>query len=293
VNAAGSALSAYVKDLVPPGHLARASARLDTAGWLSQSAGPPAAGLLIGAVGPTITLLADAVSYLASALMLRRAPAIPAHPQAGRATDLLGGWKWIAGHSALRHLYLNAMIFGGAVMWSSPLIAVLLLKDMGATAWQYGLVLGVPCLGGVAGALLSPRLAARFGQHRVFVLSGLARSPWLLVMPFLYHPYAVMAVDVCLLLAAGVFNPLFAAYRATVTPPELMGRVIAAWALGSKTVQPLFIVIGGLAATVMNLRTSLLLAGVMCVVSVIALPRIATLDKGALPQMRAEPVSVV
>ena len=270
-----AAAGAYVKDLVPQRDLAKASARLDTAGWLTQSAGPPAGGLLIGAIGPTVTVLADAVSYLASALMLRGAPAIPAHSPSGVGTDLLGGWKWISGHQALRRLYLNAMIFGGAVMWSSPLIAVLLLKEMGATAWQYGLVLGVPCLGGVVGAVLSPRLSARYGQQRVFLLSGLARTPWLLAMPFLHNPYSVMVVDVFLLLAAGVFNPLFAAYRASVTPAELMGRVIAAWALGSKTVQPLFIIVGGLAATALSVRTSLLLAGVMCVASVVALPKVA------------------
>lgn len=286
-----SAAGAYVKDLVPQPHLASANSRLDSVGWLTQTAGPPAGGLLIGAAGATTTVLADAVSYLVSAFMLRRTPTLATTPQTAAARrDLLGGWRFITGHSPLRRLYANAMLFGGAIMWSSPLLAVLILRDLGATAWQYGLALGVPCLGGLAGAILSPRLASRFGQHRIFVLSGLLRTPWLILLPFLGDVYQIMACDTLLLFAAGLFNPLFAAYRATVAPTNLVGRVIAAWALGSRTIQPLFIIIGGAVAALAGTRASLIAAGALCIASSLMMPTTQTLHRH-LPKTAATQAS--
>lgn len=280
-----AASGAYVKSVVPQQHLVSAASRVDTVGWTTQTAGPPAGGLLISAFGPAVTVLADAGSYLMSALMLLRCPPTPPAPPHPQDRGMLTGWRWIAGHPALRLLYLNAMVFGGAVMWTSPLMAVRLLQDLHATPWQYGLTLGVPCLGGLAGALLSPRLAAQAGQHRLLVLSGIGRAPWLLALPFLDNVWAVTVCETMLLLGAGLFNPLFAAYRMTATPDHLMGRVVAAWAMGSKTVQPAFMLLGGIAATVWSTRTSLLLAGIMCLASIACLPRTQRLSDTAEPAM--------
>ncbi|WP_317447750.1 hypothetical protein [Streptomyces collinus] len=43
-------------------------------------------------------------------------------------------------------------------MMASPLMAVLMLDDLGLAPWQYGLALGLPCLGGVLGSRLHPLL---------------------------------------------------------------------------------------------------------------------------------------
>jgi hypothetical protein len=42
------------------------------------------------------------------------------------------------------------MLFGGPVIASSPLIAVFMLNGPGLSARDYGLALGVPCLGAIA-----------------------------------------------------------------------------------------------------------------------------------------------
>ena len=55
-----------------------------------------------------------------------------------------------------------------------------------------------------------------------------------------------------LLFFAGLFNPTFASYRMTVTPDELMSRVGMSWSVATRTVQPLFIALGGLVATLLS-----------------------------------------
>lgn len=263
---------------VPPARHGPHGDRLDTVNWMTQAAGPPAGGALTGIAGPLVTLIADAVSFLASAVLLRRLS--PFAPDSARTQKferrLLAGWAFILSHRGLRPLYLNAMLFGGAIMWSSPIVAVLTLKDMGATPLEYGIALGVPCLGGLLGAVLSPKAVTVLGVHRTLLVFGAARTIWIIPMACVgTGPTAVLmitSVDFCLLLCAGIFNPVFAAYRMNSTPDELMARVGTAWSVGSRTIQPLFITLGGVIATTSTSRRSLLVAGVLCLGSAVLLP---------------------
>ena len=59
------------------------------------------------------------------------------------------------------------------VMMTSALLAVFMLRDLGLSPRDYGLALGLPCLGGVAGSRLAPSLTRRFGPRRVLLASGL------------------------------------------------------------------------------------------------------------------------
>lgn len=65
------ASGAHLKTLVP-GHLrAEANSRMESAFWLTNSAGPPLGSALIGLFGSTITLALDGLSFLASAAGIR------------------------------------------------------------------------------------------------------------------------------------------------------------------------------------------------------------------------------
>ncbi len=63
-------------------------------------------------------------------------------------------------------------------MATAPLLAVLMLGDLGFAPWQYGLAFGLPCLGGILGARLARPLVTRFGRHRVLRTAGTLRACW-------------------------------------------------------------------------------------------------------------------
>jgi MFS family permease len=159
-----------------------------------------------------------------------------------------------------------------------PLETVLMLDVLHFTPWQYGLTVGLPCLGGVLGARLSPRLVRRFGIRRVLIGAGIARTPWLLVIPLarpgLSGVLLMVASSSGLLLCAGVFNPAFAAHRMVITREDMMSRVLAGWSIGGRLTQPLFIAAGGLLATLTDLRTAIAVAGILCLTGIpFLLPR--------------------
>jgi MFS family permease len=271
---------AHLKALVAPEHRAIAMSRFESTDWVCWSVGPPIGGLLISGVGATVTMLVDAVSFLLSALGVRRLrtpePPPPVRTEGQRREDLTAGWRYLLRHPDLRPLFANAVLFSGAVLWVSPLETVYMLRNLGFRPWEYGLVLGLPCLGGLLGARLAPRLSARFGARRVLRWTGVARTPWLLALPFATPgtPGVVvfLAANFGLLLVAGVFNPTYATHRLTVTRDDVLARVVAAWSTGTRSVKPLFIMVGGVVAAVAGVRAALGVGGALCLISAVVLP---------------------
>ncbi|MEU6662033.1 MFS transporter [Streptomyces sp. NPDC046821] len=295
-----AASGAHLKALVLPELRLRANSLFETTNWISVSAGPPVGGLLIGVLGAAATIVVDAVSFLGSALGIRRIRRPEPAPPVRAATSHLGrdiaaGWQYLLRHPGLRPLFFNALLFGGSVMMASPLMAVLMLDDLGLAPWQYGLALGLPCLGGVLGSRLTPLLTRRFGQRRILLVSGVARTLWT-VLPALAPSGAlgvctVVAADFGLLFSAGVFNPSFTTYRMEATPDAFMSRVGTSWSVGSKTSQAAFMIAGGVIADAAGVRWALLIAGVLCMASAVLLPwREGRAGAGGVPAAAAEVV---
>src|SRR3954470_14440644 len=110
-----AASGAYLKALVRPDDLLVANARFESTNWSSIAVGPPLGGAAIGLFGPVTTMVADALSYLLSALGITAIGGREeAPPTAGkspiRAGALIDGWRHILGDPGLRALYLNNML---------------------------------------------------------------------------------------------------------------------------------------------------------------------------------------
>src|SRR3954471_13883999 len=63
-----AASGACLKALVAPEHLLVANARLESTMWTATALGPPLGGAAIGLLGPVTTVIANAISFLLSAL---------------------------------------------------------------------------------------------------------------------------------------------------------------------------------------------------------------------------------
>jgi MFS family permease len=276
-----AANGAYVKSLVPEQIRVRANSRIETVYWTVSTVGAPIGGALISMCGATTTILIDAVSYLLSALGLRSIStheAPPAHqrPDHHWTADIRAGWSYIFAHPVLSRLFWNAMLFGGSIMLTSPLMALLMLRELGFAAWQYGLALGLPTLGGLFGSLCAPKLVTRFGNRVVLLGFGALRTCWLGFMliagPGTIGMIIITTADTLLLLCAGIFNPVFTTYRMNATTDDHMARVGTAWSISSKSIQPAFILLGGLLAAATSTRIAIACAAATLLASSLLLP---------------------
>ncbi|MCX5264656.1 MFS transporter [Streptomyces sp. NBC_00199] len=283
-----AASGAYLKSLLPAEHLLVAGARFESTAWTTTIVGPPLGGLTIGLLGPVATVLADAMSYLLSALGIRAAgghespPARRADTRV-RAGDLLDGWRYILADTTLRPLFFNTALFNGLVMAAQPLLAVLMLGRLGFTPWQYGLAFAAPSIGGLLGSRLARPLVTRFGGHRVLVASGAVRALWPVGLAFV-GPGAgglllVVGVEFGLIFCCGVFNPVYAACRLERTAMDRVTRTLSAWAVTTKASTALLTALWGVLGALLGPRTAIGLAGVLLLATPLLLPRRA----GALP----------
>lgn len=285
-----AASGAHLKALVPAGLRLEANSRFETTFWTATSTGPPIGGLIISWLGATATLAIDAVSFLLSALGVRaiRSPEPEPEPPVMALDhhwrrDVTTGWRYIFAHPGLSALFWNSVIFGGCIMMASSLMSVFMLRDLGLEPWQYGLALGIPGLGGIAGSLCTQRLTKRFGHRSVLLTFGVLRTVWLGLIPLAPAGttglLVIIVADFLLLFSAGVFNPTFITYRMRATADTHMSRVVTAWSISSKSFQPLFIIAGGILAAATSVRFALVIAATVLLSSALLLPWKAGIDE--------------
>jgi MFS family permease len=277
-----AASGAFLKALLRGEDLLVANARFESTTWTAIVLGPPLGGAAIGVLGPVTTVLADGISYLISALGIRAIGGGEARPAradgpALRAGDLLEGWRYILSQSALRPLFFNTILVNGLTMATSPLVAVLMLGELGFTPWQYGLAFGAPCVGGLLGSRLARRFVARYGRRRVMVTSGALRACWSLGLAFVRPGAAgivlVIAVQFGLVTCAGVFNPVLATYRLEQTDADLVARTLSAWSVSSSATIAALTAVWGLLAANTSPRTAIAVAGLLMLATPLLLPR--------------------
>jgi len=289
-----SASGAYLKTLVAREDLLVANGRFESTTWSATMVGPPLGGAAIGLFGPVTTVLADAVSHLLSALGIgaiggrETRPVRPEGPRR-RAGDLVAGWRFILGHPPLRRLFANALLVNALIMATEPLIAILMLDDLGFAPWQYGLAFAVPCLGGLVGSRLARPLVARYGRRAVLLTAGVARVCWPLGLAFVTPGTAgivlVIVVQFGLVTCMGVFAPVLATYRLEQLPDDRVARTLSAWSVSSSTAIAALTALWGVLAEFTGPRAAIAAAGVLILATPLLLPR--RLDPPPSPAGRA------
>ncbi|MFD4945437.1 MFS transporter [Streptomyces sp. NPDC058239] len=277
-----AASGAYLKALVRPDDLLAANGRFESTAWTAAMLGPPLGGAAIGLLGPVVTVVANAVSFLLSAAgiqAIREKEQQPTRTQGQRLrlSDLLEGWRFILAPTELRKLFCNVLLVNGLIMAVSPLMAILMLGQLGFSPWQYGLAFAAPCVGGLVGSRLARQLVPRFGQHRIMTIAGIARACWLIGLVFVRPGFAglvlVIAVEFGLITCCAVFSPVLATYRLNQIPAGLVARTLSAWTVASKASTAALTALWGVLAGFTGPRVAIALAGLAILVTPLLLPR--------------------
>ncbi|WP_086821544.1 MFS transporter [Allokutzneria sp. NRRL B-24872] len=280
-----AASGALVKALAPPEQLLRVNGRFEATMWTASALGPPLGAAALGVFGPVITVVANGISYLLSALALRKVGAEPPPPAKAHRfsrADLVEGWRHVLADPVLRRFFANTLLVNGLIMATSPPFAVLMLGELGFAPWQYGFAFGVACLGGLIGSRVVHPLVARFGRDRVMITAGVLRTCWPVGLGFV-HPgvgglLLVIGVELVLILCMGVFNPVFATYRLERVPKDRVVRVLSAWSITSKAATALFTGLWGVLGGLIGARAAITVAGVLLLATPLLLPSLKLLE---------------
>ncbi len=157
------AAPAFVPSVVPRARLAEANRWLELARSVAYAGGPALGGALVGWIGVSTAYgLAAALSLLA-VLFLAGLPGDepPSGPRRHLLHDLGEGARFAVGHDLLRPILLTAVFFNIAWFVLQAVYVAYAVQNLGLTATEVGVTLGIYGAGMIVGAALAPAIARR------------------------------------------------------------------------------------------------------------------------------------
>jgi MFS family permease len=260
------AWATFFMRIVPREDVVEANAKLSASRSLSFVAGPPAAGGLVQALGAPVTLLADAVSFVASALLVGRIQAEePELPPSGESvrTRLAAGFRFVFGQPAMRAFLGCCATVNLFNLGFNAIVVLFAVRELGLSAAAVGVVMGAGALGGLLGAAIAPAVGRRLGIGPAIVLGSVLFPLPLLLFPLAGGPRPLVLA----LLFAGeflaglgvmIFDIHGNSFMFLVTPEELRPRQVATFRFVNYGVRPIGALAGGALAAAAGLRTALL-----------------------------------
>jgi hypothetical protein len=259
----------YLPELVGTDHLVEGNSKLETTSAGASVAGRTVGGVLIASAGAAVSVLADAVSYVVSALMLlgiagRKQPLhesdLPRERWLrGMRRDILEGLRFLLLHPLLRPIVFCSAAANLFVDMGVALVVLFAVRDLGMTSTAVGLAFSVGSLALLAGAVGAPRIGT--GPTIVSSATLFSLAFVLLALTPRAHPFCFIAAQRGITgFAAVVYNVNQRSLRQAVTPSRLLGRVNASNRFVVYGVSPVRTFVGGILGSALGLRTTFWIA---------------------------------
>ncbi len=275
-------LQSLLPDLVPADELL-AGVSLGTAQYnIGRVVGPALAAVVIAVGSFEAAFAVNAASFLVAvaALAVVRLPLrAPGTDRTGVVARIAAGgraaWAEPGCRAALGLVAVAALLVSPFIALVAGRAGALVGEGERAVARATGLLTTAQGIGAVAGALIVPGLALRFGRRRTLVVS-LAFTP-LLVTAYAWAPGLWSAAAAMTLLGAAYIGAL-AGLQAVVqlrAPVEFRGRVVSLFLVALGTLYPLGALWQGVVGDALGLRwaTTIGAAGLLAVLVGLALVR--------------------
>lgn len=214
--------------VVPKEQLPQASALNEAGFGITNIVGPAFGTVIYQAFGRAVPFVSNVLTYAISAIALMRIKA-PFHtPREAVEHDLpkevAEGLRWMWDNPLIRYM---AFLTGGLnlIAAASPLIIIVLAKQMGASDGEIGVIFSAAGIGGVAGSLVGGRLQRRFTFGQVIIVVAWLEAlcfPLYVVVPSYFLLSAVAGASAFL---GPVYNVVQFSYRLSIIPDHLQGRV--------------------------------------------------------------------
>jgi MFS family permease len=254
--------------------LDRANGYMEATLSAGDEVGGRALGGLLFSLAPAVPLIGDAISFAASALVLRSLPADdpsvePMGPRSSIRADMAAGVRWFVRSRLIR---LLALVVAGLATAESMVAAMLVLiakQRFHLSDRGFGVFLAGTSIGGIVAGIIAGPIIERIGQSRA-LLAGFAIVAasyfWMWATASAVVAAMVMSVQVGAITIAKV---VIITIRQRTIPRALIGRVSTVISTFTSGAQPIGSLLGGFVAYRYGPRSTLLVAGVISAVMLV------------------------
>jgi predicted MFS family arabinose efflux permease len=256
----------YITDLVSRKRLLDANGKRSAVDSIAEISGPALGGALVALWTAPIAILADAATFVASAVLIARIRKPEAHPHPVAHTsfvdDVRTGIHVVWSTPPIRTLFLAMTLFTLCGSFMASLYTLFALRDLGLSPAQLGLAIGCGGIGGLMGAALAAPAAARWGTRRT-LMASLALTA--LMQVFIPLAPAVPWIAMLFLVAQQIVGDgAMTVYlvnettlRQRLLPQEALGRSAATWQVAAGLLTPAGALLGAVLAETFGLRPTL------------------------------------
>jgi predicted MFS family arabinose efflux permease len=243
-------------------------------------AGPAIGGALVQLFSAPIAVLVDALSFVYSAVVIRRLK-VPDRPLEAEAPERLRTRVFKGARFVLANPYLRAGLGCSTTInfftfMAGAMLVLFASRELDLSAGVIGLAFGIGSLGGLLGATIAPRLTRRFGAGTMVVVGAVMFPAPFALLAFAggdaWLSAAVLAA--CEFVAAvGVmlYDINNNSIQASVVPDGMRSRVSGAYTTVNYGCRPLGALLGGLLGETIGIRETFLIAAIGGMASVLFL----------------------
>ena len=276
------AYQSYLPALVRRDQLVEGNAKLEASRSAATIAGPGLAGGLVAAFSAPVAILADAVSYVVSAVLLGaiRKPEVapPREDRRSMKVELAEGLRYVFTHRYQRGVVGAVALsnFFGQLVFS--ILLVFAVRELGLSAGTIGVVLAVGNAGTLAAAFTAGRIGERLGVGRTILLAASLFAPGMLLIALAPEELAIPLITGAMVVVGfgGIlFNVTMISLIQAITPDRLLGRANASRRFVVWGVIPFGGLAGGALGSAIGLRETMVLGalgGLLALVPILLSP---------------------
>lgn len=225
-----------IPSLVRTDQIAEANGKLQSTYELANIAGPGIGGWLIGVLSAPFAIFATVGTYVASFIALlftRDTEKLRAREDHRPLVREIGeGLSWVFGNPLLRRIVGTTGManFFGTI--AQTLVPIFVLRELGLSPQMFGIVFSLSAVGGLVGAIATPRIITWLGEARAIPISAIAFSvaplflPAISLVPAFAFPLLVIQGFI-MSFTILLYNVTQVTFRQRITPPRLLGRMNA------------------------------------------------------------------
>ena len=264
-------IQSMIPQLLESDQLDRGNARLQITGvTLGEFVGAPLSGLLFAA-SIALPFFFGAGGILAAVLLVLTIPLNYSNKPAPESRkeptkfwdDIRFGIRYLYEDKTLFKLVVLTSSIGFFFAASSSTMVLFLTETLDAPIALIGFLFATPAFGAIAGSILTPKLAERFGRTPVMAWSMLGSSILVIVQGFSPNYWVLAALVTLGTAIITAWNILLMSTYHQIIPSELFGRIHGTRRTLVWGMMPIGSLLGGLVASI-DLRLPFIAFGMAC-----------------------------
>lgn len=289
---------AYLPILVKRHQLLDANSKLETSRSSSQVAGPSLAGVVADLIGAPLAILANSISFLASAFFLLRVKTrhVVDRTKVDKTvlTEIREGLDIVLRNPTLRGIAgctSTGNLFGSMFF---ALMVLFMVDMLQLSPTWIGIIFAIGAGGAVVGAIVSARVVSIIGLGNAIVISAALSSVPVILMVLAYPSNAIIVLAPLMFvngLLMVLYNVNQVSLRQAITPDHLQGKMNATMRFLVWGVFPIGGLIGGYLGETLGMRTTILISGIGLLFSVIWVALSPVMKITAIPDGDGNPAA--